>query len=305
VVAAQAANMQYQINFTRDNEAEADRVGMQTLSRSEFDPRSMPSFFERLQQSTRFAGRQLPEFLLTHPVTASRIADTRGRAEQFPYRQYPDSFSYQIIRAKLRVLTASNPREALAYFTAIGGQGTKQQQDVARYGLALALIANARPEQGKQVLQQLVMQYPAQSYFINALAKTEFDQRNYANALRLYEIAKERFPESRAVTLHYIKALLATAKFGQARKYLQEYVGHQGFTPESYNLLAQCYSGLGNEGESHRYLAEYYYASGQTRAAILQLRIAQKAAGDNFYVHAVVDERLKQLLAEEEEHKKR
>ena len=305
VVAAQAANMQYQINFTRDNEAEADRVGMQTLSRSAFDPRSMPSFFERLQQSTRFAGRQLPEFLLTHPVTVSRIADTRGRAEQFPYRQYPDSFSYQIIRAKLRVQTARNPREALAYFMAIGGQGTKEQQDVARYGLALALIANTRTDEGKQVLQKLVMQYADQSYFINALAKTEFDQRNYANALHLYETAKERFPESRAVTLNYIRALLATAKFGQARTYLDEYARHQGFTPEVYNLLAQCYGGLGNEAESHRYLAEYYYASGQNRAAILQLRIAQKAAGDNFYVNAVVDERLKQLLAEEEERKKR
>jgi predicted Zn-dependent protease len=304
-VAAQAASMQYQINFTRDNEAEADRVGMQTLSRSNFDPRSMPTFFERLQQSTRFAGRQLPEFLLTHPVTVSRIADTRGRAEQFPYRQYPDSLTYQIVRAKLRVQTASNPREALDYFRAIANQGTKQQQDVAHYGLALALIANAQVAEGKQILQKLVTQYPGQSHFINALAKTEFDRRNYAESLRLFEMARERMPENNAVTLNYIKALLATGKFGTARKYLQEYTRRQAPTPEVYNLLAQSYSGLGQEAESHRYLAEYYYGNGQTRAAILQLRIARKSSGDNFYVNAVVDERLKQFLAEEEERKKR
>jgi len=305
VVAAQAANLQYQINFTRDNEAEADRVGMQTLSRSEFDPRSMPTFFERMQQSTRFAGRQLPEFLLTHPVTVSRIADTRGRAEQFPYRQYPDSLAYQIIRAKLRVQTASSPREALDYFKAIANQGTKQQQDVAHYGLALALIANAQVAEGKQILQKLVMQYPNQSHFINALAKIEFDQRNYAESLRLYEMARERIPENSAVTLNYVKALLAAGKFGTARKYLQDYTRRQAPTPELYNLLAQSYSGLRQEAESHRYLAEYYYASGQTRAAILQLRIARKSAGDNFYVNAVIDERLKQFLTEEEERKKR
>ena len=89
-MAAMGAGTQAMINFTRDNEAEADNIGMQILSRSEFDPRSMPTFFERMQQSTRFAGHGTPEFLLTHPVTVSRIADTRSRAEKFAYRQYLD-----------------------------------------------------------------------------------------------------------------------------------------------------------------------------------------------------------------------
>jgi predicted Zn-dependent protease len=91
LLATQAAMAQHQINFTRDNEAEADRVGMQILSKSTFDPRGMPAFFERLQQSTRFSGHSAPEFLLTHPVTTSRISDTRGRADNFPYRQYSHS----------------------------------------------------------------------------------------------------------------------------------------------------------------------------------------------------------------------
>ncbi|MCK7492948.1 MAG: hypothetical protein MZW92_16655 [Comamonadaceae bacterium] len=101
--------------------------------------------------------------------------------------------------------------------------------------------------------------------------------------------------------LNYTKALLATGRFGLARQLLQDYTRNQTTTPEVYNLLAQSYSGLGQEAESHRYLAEYYYASGQTRAAILQLRIARKSAGDNFYINAVIDERLKQFLAEEDE----
>lgn len=301
IMAAQAMNIQYQINFTRDNEAEADRVGMQNLSRSEFDPRSMPTFFERLQQSTRFAGHGMPEFLLTHPVTESRIADTRGRAEKFPYRQYPDSFHYQLIRAKLRVQSADNPRAALDFFKAVVDHGTLQQQDVARYGLALSLIANSQVDEGKKILQQLAARYPDQSHFINALARTEMDQNNFAKALQLYQTAWDRFPESPAVTLNYIKALTFTHHYEQARKMLLDYSRHNAATPEVSNLLAQCYSGLGNEAESHRYLAEYYYANGQTRAAILQLRIARNSAGKNFYVNAVIDERLRQLRAEEQE----
>ncbi|HYE36566.1 M48 family metalloprotease [Methylocaldum sp.] len=304
LIAAQAASLQYQINFTRDNEAEADRVGMQILSKSDFDPRAMPTFFERMQQSTRFAGRQLPEFLLTHPVTVSRISDTRGRAEQFAYRQYPDSFAYQIVRAKLRVQTAANPRSALDYFKAVSGQGTKLQQDVSAYGLALALIANTRARDAKPILQKLMDAYPDQSHFVNALATAELETKSYPRAIQLYETALQRFPDNRALTLNYVRALLTTRKAQQARKLLQEYARRHPPTPEVYNLMAQAYSQLGNDAESHRYVAESYYASGQNRAAILQLRLAKKTAGDNFYLNSVIEERLKQLLAEEEERRK-
>ncbi len=305
IVAAQAANMQYQINFTRDNEAEADRVGMQILSRSEFDPRAMPNFFEKMQQSTRFAGHGLPEFLLTHPVTVSRISDTRGRAEKFTYRQYPDSFAYQIIRAKLRVQTAPSPQQALAYFRAITGHGTPEQQDVTRYGLALSLIAAMKFKEGQPILQQLTAKYPEQSQFINALAQSEVDSRDYPSALRLYEQALQRFPSNRAIRLNFTKALMLTGNARKAKSLLEDMVHEAAVSPEVYNLMGQCYAALGREAESHRYVAEAYYANGQTRAAILQLRIARSLAGKDFYVNAVVDERLKQFIAEEEEKRKR
>jgi predicted Zn-dependent protease len=305
LMAAQAANVQYQINFTRDNEAEADRVGMQILSKSNFDPRAMPTFFERMQQSTRFVGRELPEFLLTHPVTVSRISDTRGRAEQFSYRQYPDSLAYQLIRAKLRVQTAARPQDALNYFKAVRGQGTKLQQDVSEYGLALALIANARAQDAKPILQRLMETYPEQSQLPNALASAELETKHYPKALQLYESALQRFPENRALTLNYARTLLTTGKAKQARSLLHEYSRRHSPAPEVYKLIAQAYSQLGNEAESHRYLAESYYAAGQRQAAILQLRLARKTSGDNFYLNSIIDERLKQLQTEEGELKKR
>jgi predicted Zn-dependent protease len=299
MMAAQAASLQYQINFTRDNEAEADRVGMQILSKSEFDPRAMPAFFERMQQSTRFAGNRMPEFLMTHPVTVSRISDTRGRAEQFAYRQYPDSMAYRIIKAKLRVQTAPNPRAALDYFKAVSGQGTRVQQDVTAYGTALALMKSSRAEEAKPILQRLVMTYPNQSQFANALASAEMDTKNYAKASQLYDMALQRFPGNRALTLNYARALLMTRKAQPALKLLHGYSRHLKPTPEVYELMAQAYNQTGNDAESHRYVAESYYASGQTRAAILQLKLAKKTAGDNFYLNSVIDERMNEWLAEE------
>lgn len=303
--AAMGLGIQSMINFTRTHEAEADNVGMQILSHSDFDPRSMPTFFERMQQSTRFAGRGTPEFLLTHPVTVSRISDTRSRAEKFPYRQYPDSFAYQLIRAKLKVQSERNPHTALEYFKTVVTQGTQQQRDVSRYGLGLALIADNKVEEGKSILQQLAQEYPDQSHFINAQAKAEMDQRNYPKAMQLYATARERFPESRSVRLNYVKALLATHKPEPARRLLEELTSIGTTSPDIFELLAQTYSQLGKEGESHRYLAEAYYADGQTRTALLQMKLARKFAGDNFYLNAVIDERLHKFKEEEEERRKK
>jgi len=305
IIAAQAASTQYQINFTRDNEAEADRVGMQTLSRSEFDPRSMPSFFEKLQQSTRYSGRNLPEFLLTHPVTVARIADTRARSEQFPFRQYPDSLPYQLMRAKLRAQTSSNPKDAVGYFKAIANQGTHQQRDVARYGLALALIADNGPAEARPMLQELAMRYADRPQLLSALAHCEEESGHGEQALQIYEHADQRFPDNRAITLAYVRALLSRKRAETARKLLQQYGRHHPPTPEVFSLQAEAYAGLGNQPESHRYLAEYYYATGQTRAAIQQLRIARRIGGDDYYVNAVIDERLRQFEQEEMDRRKR
>lgn len=299
MMATQAASAQYQINFTRDNEAEADRVGMQILSKSAFDPRAMPSFFERMQQSTRFAGNRIPEFLLTHPVTVSRISDTRSRAEQFAYRQVLDSMGYQIVKAKLRVQTNPNPRSAIDYFKVMGGQGTKVQRDVNDYGLALAFLRSDRFDEAKSILQRLVAEYPNQSHFANALASAETETRNYGKALALYDGALQRFPGNRALTLNYVRTLLLADKADEARKLLNDYSRHHATTPEVFELLARAYSQMGNTAESHRYMAESYYAAGQTRAGILQMQLAKKAAGDNYYLNAVIDERLSSWQAEE------
>src|SRR5205085_438326 len=93
--AAQAGAMQNMLNFTRDHEREADRVGLQTLEAAGFDVRAMPVFFERLQRATRIYEGGAPTYLRTHPVTHERIADIQNRIERLPFRQVPDTIHFQ------------------------------------------------------------------------------------------------------------------------------------------------------------------------------------------------------------------
>ena len=303
IIAAQAASTQYQIDFTRDNEQEADRVGMQTLARANFDPRGMPAFFERLQQSSRYYGEGPPEFLRTHPVTASRISDTRGRAETFPYRQFPDSISYLQFKAKLRVLTAVKPSTTIKYFQARLNRGTQTQKAIARYGYALALAANTQYGKATTILSRLIQDNPEQHAFIAALAKTELSAGNSKRALQLYASANNRFPGNRAIALNYASALLRSGKNEPARKLLVNYLRRFPPTPEVYNLVSRAYGELGQNGQSHRYKAEYYYAMGQTEPAILQARLGLRQTNDDPYLTALLEERLKLFVAEEAQKK--
>lgn len=299
LIALQAGSIQFQINFTRDNEQEADSVGMQTLSRSEFDPRAMPSFFEKLQQSSRYAGRDVPEFLRTHPVTVSRIAESRARSDSFPYKQYPDTFAFQIIRAKLRAQMGGDPNEAAQYFKALLRQGTEQQQDVARYGLALVQLNQSKSAEAIDTLLRLTRKYPNQSHFLNALAQAHVSAGHYNDALALYNQALTRFPGSRALTIEASQTQLLAGKPEQARRLLTDFLRHNAATPQINQMLAQAYTKLGSEAEGHRFMAEYYYQTGQNRAAILQLKLARQTAKNNFYLSTMIEQRLSELLAEE------
>ena len=300
IVAIQAGNVQFQIDFTRENEAEADRVGMQTLAGSQYDPRSMPTFFERLQQSSRYYGQNIPEFLRTHPVTASRISDTRGRAETYPYKQYPDSLSYQLTKAKIRVLTGTNEADTLKYFQSRSTQGTTEQRTVARYGLGLHALNTLKFAEAEAIFQQLSKEYPNQPQYVTALARTALDSKNFKTALSRYKKLTEQYPDNEAIKIEYITTLLKAGNAEQARKNLLLLRPTTKSMPIYSQLLAQVYSDLNQPAESHRYLAEYYYATGQTRDAILQIKLAQKSKGLNFQLSAILNDRLNFIVNEEE-----
>lgn len=301
IVAIQAGNVQFQIDFTRENEAEADRVGMQTLAGSQYDPRSMPTFFERLQQSSRYYGQNIPEFLRTHPVTASRISDTRGRAETYPYKQYPDSLGYQLAKAKIRVLTGTDATETLKYFQSRLTQGTTEQRAVVRYGLGLCALNTQKFAEAETFFQQLSKEYPNQEQYLTALAKTALESKNYSTALARYKKLTEQFPDNEAIKLEYITSLLKTDNAELARKNLLLLNPKTQQQPIYSQLMAQVYSNLNQPAESHRYLAEYYYATGQTKDAILQIKLAQKSKGLNFQLSSILNDRLNFFVNEEEE----
>ncbi|MGH8483850.1 MAG: M48 family metalloprotease, partial [Pseudomonas sp.] len=157
IAGTQAAAIQEQRRFSRQNEQEADRIGILNLEKAGYDPRNMPSMFERLMRQYRYDAKP-PEFLLTHPVTESRIADTRNRAEQAPKGGTEDSARYQLIRARVALIYEGTPGLAAKRFRAQLDEDPKL--DSARYGLALALIKGGRLNEARDALKPLLDKAP-------------------------------------------------------------------------------------------------------------------------------------------------
>jgi predicted Zn-dependent protease len=295
VVGSQA---QKQIDFTRANEKEADRVGMQLLEGSGFDPRAMPAFFEKLQSASRYY-RKPPEFLSTHPVTTSRIADTRGRAERYPYKQYHDSLSYLLVKAKIRARLELEPKEAVRYFRDLIDDGLYKSLPAAKYGLALSLERAGRPKEANEILRELVKKHPDRMSFRAALGDNEFRTGNLNEALRIFAEGLSVFPDNKMLVRGYTNALIQAGQGQKALDVVESYGRLHSLDAPLYRIRAQAFQQVGNPAESHVALAEHYYRNGEFRAAIHQLKLASQVPGNDFYRSSRIEARLQELETEQ------
>ncbi len=302
ISAVQAGSIQRQLNFTRANEKEADRIGIQTLSRSGIDPYGMPSFFERLQQSTRLYGNNVPEFLSTHPVTTNRIAESMSRAERYGRGKDRNSLEFQLVRARLQVLESKSPQTILNTFKSRTKKQSAEPADY--YGLALAYWNNNDYVAAKKQLQSLISKDPDRKIYRISMARLELDSGQNDAALKRFRDTLSLYPGDLIVGQYYISALIQSGQATEARNQVVKMLRNkQARTPEIYELWAKAASIAGPAWETNVASGEVYFLFGNLRFAIDQLERAVKHKGLSQYERARIEARLtefKQMINERE-----
>jgi predicted Zn-dependent protease len=302
IAAAQAGTIQSQLSFTREHEREADRIGLQIIEKSGFDPHAMPVFFERLQKATRVYETGAPSYLRTHPLTFERIADIQSRIEGIAFKQVPDTLEFQLVRARLIALEG-NSREAVTNLDRALQERKFTSEVAARYGLVVALLRagdKARARKEMAILASL----KAKSPMIDALAaQTLIAGGEVEKGLAAYRESLRVNPSRRALIYGYTNALLSVNKPADAIQFLSERADGRPTDPQLYEFQARAYTALGRRLLQHRALAEVYAIRGNLPAAIEQLQIAQKAGDGDFYQKSSVEARLKELMAADSENR--
>jgi len=294
LTAASAGAVQKELNYTRTHEQEADRVGLQILNSAGFDVRAMPAFFETLQRGTRFVEGTAPSFLRTHPLTSERIADVRGRVEQMPYRQVPDSPEFQYIRAKL-LAGLGSPTQAAAVFQGNLQEKRYSNEAAQHYGLAQALLRKNDLDGAAKQLQWLRANASRHPMFETLAARIAVARNNPDQAAKQYAAGLAMFPGHRALIYGYAEHFLAS---NQADKALQLIAEKQSLYPDDpylYELKSRAYTAQNKNLLRHQAQGEAYFRRFDTPKAVEQMELATKAGDGDFYQQSIVEARLKQL----------
>lgn len=298
---AGGAAMQQQmfINFTRANEAEADRLGILTLSRAGFDPVGMADFFERINRINRPAGEAPPEFLRTHPVTTNRIAEAKNRAAALPRPENGDGLDFYLAQARLRALFAEDPTAAVAWFRGqLERPETPAQAMANQYGLAVALQRDRAFDEAEALTRELLDRDPYKLPYVLQMAALELATgRGDAARARLADL-HHGFPGNHAIAVQYAEALLFDrdpALAATAAEVLRQQLIEHDDSPRLYELMARASSIAGNDIEAAEALAESYFRSGSTAEAMEQLELLQLRDDLDYYQRSRVTARLEEM----------
>lgn len=287
--------------FSRDAEREADRVGLDILRQAGFDTNAMVAFFGRLQGATRIYESGAPTYMRTHPVTTERMADIQNRLSHERYRQHVDSVEFSLVRAKLDA-TADTSVDGLARARAAVERRIADRSFVneAAEHYRLALIANEQgdPDGARAALARAGAAIGTPNAMLARLA-VDIDARagRYDAALAGSKDALAAFPSARALVHQHGALLLRMKRFDEAASYLEAQVRRYRSDSALWRMLSEARFGAGQPVAGRRAVAEHYVLDGGLLAAIEQLRLAQREAGNDFYVGSQIDARLRELQA--------
>ncbi|MEX1032035.1 MAG: M48 family metalloprotease [Cellvibrionaceae bacterium] len=290
ITATQGLALDSRLRYNRSFEQEADRVGLQTMVAAGRDPEAVGDMFEVMMRQQRYT-RKPPEFLSTHPLSESRIADTRSRAMQYPKREYDDNLDYHLIAARAKLLHATTPQEAVKRFRS-ELQGTSLSRQASRYGLALALTKTGQTEEAHQTLAPLLEAQPDKLIFQLAKAAIHAQEKDYQSALNRLNKLLKQYPENLAVNIQFAETLMEAGEYEYGQELLERYVRLQPEHDYAWYLLAEVHGLVGDILGVHRARAEYFILTGVYDRAERQLRNALQLTDDNANLTALLEQRL-------------
>jgi beta-barrel assembly-enhancing protease len=298
ILGSQAAAVQSYLNFSRDNEREADRIGFQYLLRAGFDTGAMGSFMERLSKATTLNDTSgVPGYLRTHPMTIDRVGEARALAGNVPPRLARENSDYHYVRALLRSYVGEGA-DAVKHFESVIAERKFSSEAVARYGLAASLLRTRDFNRAKKELLALKatgLDHP----MIEALLGQLYLQNDETDAaVRHLDAAFAKHPNHMQLAYDLPEALIRAKQTARALSLLERSLAKFPTDTTLLSLAARASAESGMKLKQHRYLGEQYYHQGNLRAAIDQFELASKAGDGNYYDASFVEARAREVKRE-------
>ena len=270
------------LRYSRLFEKEADRVGFANLIKAGYHPESMGEMFENMNEIRRLSGDLPPEFLLTHPLSSSRISDAFNAAENLPTEgTKKNSLEFSLIKARLEIYYENISQNSLRKYRERVNQDPTESN---LYGLALAHQKNNNYEDSLEIINKLISSYPKNLVLNNTKVDFLFESGKYEDALvhvnKFLEISPRNYP----LSISKSKILLSMQRYFESEEIIRDQLLRKNNNPDLWLLLSEIQRNSKNIIGYHQSRAEYFLLLGQNERALNQLEFALKLTQNNFQV---------------------
>ncbi|MEJ5114859.1 beta-barrel assembly-enhancing protease [Erwinia billingiae] len=281
------------ISFTQQNEQEADRIGIQVLQRSGFDPEAMPNFLQKLADQSRFSSKP-PEILLTHPLPDSRLSDARNRANQMKPVVVQSSQDYYMAKVRALGMYSTGQNQLTDNLLDTLNKGNTREQAAGQYGKAVQFLQAKSFANAKKIIAPLLAKQPDNVWYLDIMSDIDIGLNQPQQAISML-LAAKGVSASAVVQLNLANAYVEAKQPAEASKILNRYTWAHKDDPNGWDLLAQASADQGLTDEEQAARAESLALNGQLDQAIRSLSSASASVPLGSLKQARYDARIDQL----------
>jgi len=291
IATTQAVAIDKQLRFSRQMEQEADRIGMATMIKAKLDPHAMADMFDQMLKASRFQ-RRPPEFLLTHPLTESRVSDAKSRAQPYPKTRRTYQREYQLLKARVDILHENNTQYLVNTYANFVKEDVGDKQ-VNRYALALSYLKLHEAKKAEEALQKTFDDEPNNPYYLVAMSEIYAEQGRFKEAIALLKKPLTKFPDHHPANIKLAEVYLKGGFYSEAEKLLQAHSLRRPNDDYVWYLLAEVHGLTGKILDVHIARAEYFLLNGLYNKAEIQIRNGLNLAKDDRRLQLRLEKKLK------------
>ncbi|QII38106.1 M48 family metallopeptidase [Rouxiella badensis] len=289
-----AGTQQGMISFTRANEEEADRIGLQVLQRSGFDPEAMPNFLQKLADQSRYASKP-PEMLLTHPLPDSRLSDARNRANQMPRIVVQSSEDFYFAKVRILGMYGTEDHPLTDDYLKQLSDGNIRQQSAAQYGRAVQFYKAKSFNQARNILEPMLKKEPGNAWYLDLLTDIDIDQKHVPQAIARLEKADAATSKDAVLQLNIANAYIEGGELAKASRLLYRYTYAHPDDVNGWDLLTKSVAEQGLRAQELAARAESMALVGRLDKSISMLSSASAQSKLGSLDQARYDARIDQL----------
>lgn len=304
IQASLAVSQQLAINYTRTNEREADRIGIELSARSEFNPKSAAVFFTKMAALHRYSTK-LPPMLLSHPVTELRVAEARVRAQGYPDIIPSVKLNFLLAKARIMVRFNDSSNDTIGHTLNVAFDKPEiNHQKALSYGKALLALKKKNYADANNFLAPLIKSNKDNLYYIDTQTDILLATDHAKKAISMLKIYDGLMKNNAVVSLNYASALIQDKQYDVAITNLERFLEYNPKNAPAWSMLFNANRFANHPVERHIAKAEQYALYGNFKGALKELYKAHNSIEKDEIAKAKVQSRIKQLRELEENLKK-